>query len=177
MHLIKRTKVIRQHLIQIENHKFDLAFMLYDTKLTTNWRSTQYGSWINYCNQEIPLAQSTIYKYLNTAKLAKEFNYCHSEVGTIVHAIGWARFQLGLTKLTRRILPKTFIKRFNDLNLNERVTYSESDSDLVNFSFQLPEDVATSLTGMLLARGMRINNKSRVNASHAMCKLVDEMDD
>ena len=95
----------------------------------------------------------------------------------IVDTIGWERLRLGLAKTTPEepVNVIMFIKKFKDLNLNERITYGEDESDFVNFSFSLPPKIADEFTTALLSHGMRMTNKSRTNMSSAMTKIIKEL--
>ena len=176
MNLSTRITSISNSLGTVGENKVDLALMLLETKSSEYWKETDYGSWKGFCEKEVALSHSSIYVYLKTAKLAKDTKFYVSDMKHVVAAIGWERFRVGLSKLGKGEVVNVvkFIKRFKDINLNERIIYEEHDSKLVHFSFSIPESVAEDLTNELVARGMRITNKSRTNASAALVKLVKE---
>tara|TARA_R110000744_G_scaffold170264_2_gene288403 strand:- start:8645 stop:9184 length:540 start_codon:yes stop_codon:yes gene_type:complete len=177
MNLSERLNKINNSLGTVGEGKVDLATMLLETKVSEHWPSTTYKSWKNFCSTEVALSHSAIYVYLNTAQLAKDNNFRITDMKYIVQAIGWSRLRIGLSKLVKSepVNVITFIKMFKDLNLNQRVTYEDSDSSLVNFTFSIPQKYADTLTNELLVRGMRMTNKSRSNMSSAMVKLVKEL--
>lgn len=177
MNLKERLNSINKSLGTVGENKVDLAVMLLETKSSEYWPDTEYKNWKGFCSKEIALSHSSIYVYLNTAKLAQNNNFRITDMKYIVAAIGWERFRIGLAKLTESepVNVVMFIKKFKNLNLNERVTYEENDSKLVNFSFSIPQEAADDLTAELLARGMRMTNKSRTNASAAMVKLIKDL--
>lgn len=166
---------INYQIIKIDRNKPALAAALYQVKNKFIWPETEFKSWRGFCNTKIELSYSTIYRYIKTAELFNKLNYSVIEVNYLVSSIGWSRFQLGLTYLDENITVADFIDRFRDLNLNERVVFGESESNLVQFSFALPEHTAEKLTDELLLRGMRLNNKTRCNASNAMVKLIRDI--
>lgn len=177
MELKTRIANINNHLDTVSNSKVKLAFELLDTKRDTFWKDTKYKTWNRFCAEEVALAQSTVYVYLNAANLAEKNSFPKEVASLVVNTIGWERFRIGLTKIgdDEIITPAEFIKRYVKLNLNERVTYEEPDTDLVNFTFNIPDAAASILEGALLSRGMRVTNKSRTNVSSAMSKLIDDL--
>lgn len=160
---------------RIDLTKPRLAHFLLETKNGIYWRETEYLTWSGFCEKNVALSTSSIYKYLKTAELMNHYNYSMIECLDIIEDIGWARFQLGLTKLEKRISVKKFIKRFHDANLNERIVYQEHDTELVEFSFQIPDQYAQLLTNELIVRGMRVQNHNRTNASAAMVQLIKDV--
>lgn len=177
MNLTERTKNITTYLSSIDGCKVTLANELLATKISVTWRSTIYDTWKNYCDECVSLSQSSIYVYLKTAELAYSNAFTDVDMKIIVAAIGWERFKIGLTKIAKdeTVNRNVFIERYKDINLNERVTYKGSDSELESFSFRLPQDAADTLTNALLARGMRLTNSSRSNLSSAMVKLIADL--
>lgn len=177
MNLATRLININSKLEDISNNKVALAFDLLNTKRHTYWKDTPYDSWRAFCDTNIALSQASIYVYIKTADLAEKNKFTDSSSSLIVQTIGWERFRIGLTKIgsDEIITGAEFIKRYKYLNLNERVTYNESESSLVNFNFSVPKDIAEILTNELVSRGMRITNKSRTNMSSAMGKLVNDI--
>ncbi len=174
---VEQTSILLKGLIStIDTTKPMLAIELYYAKKNIIWQDTEYGNWVGYCNVEIPLSQTTIYKYLKTGELITKYEYSLDAIGEMVKAIGWARTQLGLTKIDSHMPVDVFITMFKDVNLNQRVTYDTStDSHLTQFSFELPEHAASILTGELMARGMRDSNGYRTNASEAMRLLIKDL--
>ncbi len=179
MDLKARLSSINESLDTTGKSKVDLALMLLDTKAAVNWKDTKYGTWKEFCNAEIALSQASIYVYLRTAKAALDNNFYKPDMKHVVASIGWQRFRIGLTKIDKSepVNVIAFIKKFKDLNLNERVTYGDSEDDLVNFTFSLPQSVADDFTNELLAKGMRITNKSRTGMSSAMTKIINDLKD
>lgn len=177
MELAERLNGINESLGTVGEGKVDLAIRLLETKTAVYWKDTYYGSWKSFCSTEIALSNSAIYVYLNTAKLAQRNKFRLPDMKHIVDAIGWERFRIGLTKIveTEPVNVVTFIKKFKNLNLNERVVYEDSESKLVNFNFSIPKSAADILTNELLIRGMKITNKSRVNMSSAMVRVVRDL--
>ncbi len=179
MKLLTRISNINGHLGSIDGCKVSLANELFDAKKNVYWQETSYGSWKVFCDKNVSLSQSAIYVYLKTAELARDNKFSPAEMKILVDSIGWERLKIGLTKVAKNetISWQTFISRYFDLNLNERVTYEDTESELVTFAFHIPQDAADTLTNALLARGMRIVNKSRSNLSSAMVKLIDDLVD
>jgi hypothetical protein len=175
MKLPERITLIKTHLSTISNSKVKLAFELLNTKLSERWSTTSWLSWKNFCNMNVALSTSAVYVYTKTAELAKRNKFGEVNSTYIVDIIGWERFRLGLAKIdpTEIITADTFIQRYKNLNLNERITHEEGDSELVNFSFNVPKNTADKLNAMLTTHGMRTTNKSRAEMSTAMIKLVD----
>lgn len=175
MNLCDTTKYLKISLGNVDSAKPELAKVLWNTKHNFCWKETKYGTWRKFCNLEVALSQTTIYKYLKTAELINKFNYSYLFVFHIVSSIGWARFQLGITKIESYLPVDKFIQKFKHLNLNEKVVFEESDSELIPFSFSLPAHSAELLTNELVVRGMRINKHNRTNASAAMIKLLRDI--
>ena len=177
MNLSERLISINKSLGTVGENKVDLATMLLETKASVYWNDSLYGSWRNFCDNEIALSQASIYVYLKTASLAKANSFRIPDMKHIVDAIGGERFRIGLTKIVESepVNVVKFIKKFKHLNLNERVTYADGESALVNFTFSIPQEAADDLTNELLSRGMRMTNKSRTNASSAMVKMVKDL--
>lgn len=179
MTLTERLNNINKSLGTVGENKVDLSTMLLETRASECWAETSYGSWKAFCSKEVALSYSAVYVYLRTAKLARDNNFRITDMKYIVDSIGWERFRIGLSKLdpSDQVNVITFIKKFKDLNLNERVTYGadEEEKKMVTFSFHIPQSVAETLTDELVIRGMRITNKSRTNASAAMVKLVKDL--
>jgi hypothetical protein len=177
MNVQTRIENIKSSLENISNNKVFLAFELLATKRETNWKETQYVRWSTFCDMEVALSQASVYVYLKTAQLAENNKFGRKTSSHIVNTIGWDRFRIGLTKIDQAelITAAQFIERYKNLNLNERVTYEKDEGSLVNFNFNIPADVADMLTNELVARGMRITNKSRSNSSAALVKLIKEL--
>ena len=178
MNLPERITLINDHLTGVSNNKVKLAFELFYTKNSEKWSSTSWMSWKEFCNMNVALSTSAVYAYTKTAELAKRNKFSEVNSTYIVNTIGWERFRLGLSKIDAAeiITAATFIERYKNLNLNERVTHEEGESDLVNFSFNVPADTADILNGILTTHGMRTTNKSRSEMSSAMIKLVKFME-
>ncbi len=178
MKLPERITLIKDYLATVSNSKASLAFQLLHTKRSEKWSSTTWLSWKNFCNMNVALSTSAVYAYVKTAELAERNKF--TEVGSIyiVDTIGWERFRLGLSKIdvAETITVATFIERYKNLNLNERITHEEGESELVNFSFNVPAETADILNGLLTTHGMRTTNKSRSEMSSAMIKLVAYME-
>lgn len=177
MSLLTRIENIANFLGKIDSRKVELANELSDTKTSTYWPKTPYGSWNEFCHQRVALSSSSIYVYVRTAALAKDNGFSTLQMKVLVASVGWERFKLGLTKIgvDETIKCDEFIKRYHDLNLNERITFEDEESDLVTLAFQLPQETADALCNALLMHGMRVTNKTRTNLSDAMVKLVAEM--
>jgi len=177
MNLETKINNIKNYLLNIGKSKIKLAIGILILKRSEYWRSTRYGSWRKFCDEHIALSQSSIYRYIKTAELAEDNKFTSTNLWEVVQAIGWSKVQLGLTKIGKDELITTeeFIKRYKDINLNERVTYSEDNHSLIGFTFNLPEATASILTKELLVRGMRITNNSRSNMSAAMVTLVKDL--
>lgn len=175
MNLPESTKKIAKYLKSSDKSKPNLALELWETKNSHRWKNTRYGSWRNYCDNNVALSQASIYKYMYTGKMINRFGYELSTINKIVTAIGWARFQLGITKINVHLTAEKFIFSFKDLNLNERVEFEKDQSDLVNFTFSVPKADADILTDELVVRGMRIHKHNRINISAAMIKLIREI--
>jgi len=178
MNLPERITLIKRHLELVSNSKASLAFELLYTKRSEKWSSTTWLSWKEFCNMNVALSTSAVYAYTKAAELALRNKFNEVQSVYIVNTIGWERFRLGLAKIDAAeiINAATFIERYKDLNLNERVTHEEGDSELVNFSFNVPAKTAEVLEGILISHGMRITNKSRSEMSTAMIKLVEYME-
>ncbi len=178
MKLPERITLIKDHLASISNNKVKLAFELLYTKRSEKWSTTTWMSWKNFCSMNVALSHAAIYVYLKTAELAQRNKFTELQSAYIVNTIGWERFRIGLTKIdaTEIITTATFIERYKNLNLNERVVHEEGESELVNFSFNVPEETANKLNAILTTHGMRTTNKSRSEMSSALVKLVDYME-
>ena len=178
MNLPERITLIKNHLETISNSKVQLAFELLYTKRSEKWSSTTWMSWKNFCNMNVALSTASVYVYTKTAELAQRNKFSEVQSDMIVGVVGWERFRLGLSKIdaTEIITSAIFIERYKDLNLNERITHEEGESELVNFSFNVPVDTADILNGILTTHGMRTTNKSRSEMSSAMIKLVAYME-
>jgi len=178
MNLPERITLIKDHLASISNNKVKLAFELLYTKRSEKWSSTTWLSWKNFCNMNVALSTAAVYVYTKTAELAQRNKFTEVQSTYIVNTIGWERFRLGLSKIdaTEVITVATFIERYKNLNLNERIVHEEGESELVNFSFNVPEATADKLNAILTTHGMRTTNKSRSEMSSAMIKLVEYME-
>lgn len=178
MKLSERLSKINKSLNTVGEGKVDLAIMLYEIKASEYWPETKYGSWKNFCNTEVALSQSAILVYLKTVKLAKNNNFRITDMKHITNVIGWERLRIGLSKTVQSepVNVVMFIKKYKNLNLNERVTYAKGEGDLVNFSFNVPESTAVVFNAILTTHGMRTTNKTRSEMSTAMIKLVDYME-
>lgn len=179
MNIPTRIENIKTHLLHISKNKVGLAFELLKTKRSESWASTSWMSWKGFCSTNVALSMASVYVYTKTAEMVESNKFTETQANHIVQTIGWERFRLGLTKIgdDEIISGATFIGRYKNLNLNERITYDDSkDSGLVNFSFNLPADVADLLNAELVTYGMRTTNRSRSNMSAAMIKLVKEIE-
>ncbi len=177
MNLTEKLNLINSYLGSVDTNKVKLAIQLLDTKASEYWKETTYGSWKNFCSKEISLSLSAIYVYTKTIEIAKSIKFTADDMENIVGHIGWGKFRIGVTKVDREnpLSVKNFIEKFKNLNLNEVVKFEDNASNLVEFSFKLPVDVADILTEKLLIRGMRLYNKNRANASAALVKLIKEL--
>lgn len=177
MSLLKRIESIKTHLGDIDGCRAALANELLYTKTVTFWKNTMYGSWNKFCSECIGLSRSSIYVYLKTAELSETHEFSLADMQHIIKSIGWERFKIGLTKTddSQTVSRALFIEWYHDVNLNERVVYEESESELVPFSFHIPQDAADTLNNALMVRGMRFTNKTRSNLSSAMVKLINDL--
>lgn len=177
MYLPQRIENIKSHLDGVSRSKTKLAFALLNTKRSENWGSTTYISWKGFCNMNVALSTASVYVYVKTAEMAENNKFTPTASDYIVQTIGWERFRLGLTKIgeSEVITAAKFIERYKHLNLNERITYEESESNLENFTFNVPSDTADKLNSLLTTYGMRTTNRSRTNMSSALIKLVESL--
>lgn len=179
MELKLKTKKLKLLVSLVDDKRVELAEYLHTVRNSECWKNTYYGSWKNYCIHHVNMSFSSINLYVRTIKLAKEHKYNSSSVNLIVSNIGWSRLVMGLTKLGEDefITEEEFIARYKNLNLNERVTHKGEDSEMVNFNFNISKKHAEILEVALVAKGMRISNKSRTNMSSSMEKIVDELEE
>jgi hypothetical protein len=175
MSLLESTKKIAKFIKNSDQSKPELALELWNTRNNHKWKNSQYGSWRSYCDYNVAMSSTAIYQYLYTAKLIKKFTYSLSEVNTIVAAIGWSRFQLGISKITVYLTVEEFVLAYKNINLNQRVTFEKDKSELVSFTFSMSKNDADILTDELIVRGMRLHKQNRINASAAMIKLIKEI--
>ncbi|MBT8355151.1 MAG: hypothetical protein KJO60_11550, partial [Desulfofustis sp.] len=86
-----------------------------------NWTLTKYGSWHNFCDQEILLSMSTISRYTLIARLIKKFDYTQAEAEEMVAGVGWNRFFDGLMLMKRKLKPSSFIDRYKNLSTDQTI--------------------------------------------------------
>jgi hypothetical protein len=177
MNLPTRIALLRTKLSNVDNNKVALAAELYSARRDVYWKDTSYGSFKAFCVAEVALSQASVFVYLNVFRLSEANKFTAAQMSRIVDTIGWGRFRAGLTKIdsSEIITVAEFLGRYKNVNLNERVSYEKDESDLVDFPIRIPKTAAVILTNALVARGMRITNKTRANMSSAMVKVIRDL--
>ncbi|WAK44680.1 hypothetical protein vBAmePPT11V19_00054 [Alteromonas phage vB_AmeP_PT11-V19] len=175
MKLEKFKKTALQLIAKGDTEKLRLAMLLDEANQEIDWKATNYGTWRKFCKECVPLPYTEIYRLI--AAVRKSSPWFNSvELSYVVKAIGWTRFEIGTQHCSKtEVAVSDFVAWYKDVNVDERVTAAKPDDGLISFNFQLGKAEAEILTTLLLERGMRISNSSRVNASSAMAKLVDEV--
>ena len=177
MNLEERILLINERLSNVDNSRVTLAMELFNARRDVYWKDTKYKFFKTFCTEEVALSHSKVFVYLNVVKLSIANKFNVSDMSRIVDTIGWSRFRIGLSEIgaDEIITVAQFLTRYKNLNLNSRVTYESGERKLVDFQFCLPKESAEILTNELIIRGMRVTNKSRINISSAMVKLVKEL--
>lgn len=169
-------KTLNKLVDNVENNIPDLAYALYNAKNLIDWKSTNYGTWRAFCKANLPFPYTDTYRYVSAAKQAIEVcNLELSEVRHIVKAIGWTRFSICIHTEIGTVVPSLFIADHRYYDVDSKPAQKPSDDILEHFSFQLTQSDAEALTSLLLERGMRLSKSSRVNASVAMAKLIQDV--
>lgn len=175
MKLQKLKPLLKQLIESGDREKLKLAAVFDTAHREIDWKSTNYKTWRKFCKECVPLPYTEVYRLMSTVQKSSLW-FTPLETAKVVSAIGWTRFETG-TQLcnTKKVTVNEFIDWYEDVNVDQRTATPKPDNGLETFNFQLDKENAEALTTLLLERGMRITNASRVNASVAMARLVADV--
>lgn len=169
-------KAINKLVANVENNIPDLAYALYNAKNLIDWKTTNYGTWRAFCKANLPFPYTDTYRYVSAAKQAIEVCEMEvNEVNSIVQDIGWTRFSICIHFEYKPLSVVEFVRKHRYYDVDSKPKHKPADDVLEHFSFQLTQSDAEALTSLLLERGMRLSKASRVNASVAMAKLIQDV--
>lgn len=169
-------KTLNKLVKNVESNIPILAFVLYMSKKEIDWKCTNYGTWRAFCKANLPFPYTDTYRYVSAIKQALEvLNLNLPQVKDIVDVIGWTRFSICVHFEDALIGPYAFVERYRYYDVDSKPPQKPADDVLEHFSFQLTQSDAEALTSLLLERGMRLSKASRVNASVAMAKLIQDV--
>ncbi len=171
----KANQLVQQALMGVDVAKPKLGHVLLTAQEEVDWSITNYGTWRAFCKACIGMPYTEVYKMISTMKKARKIKIHKQEALRIVESIGWTRFEMGVQRETEILTVMDFIEKYRYLNVDETPRRTKPEDDVKLFNFQLDRSTAEGLTALLLERGMRIGNSSRINASAAMAKLVADV--
>lgn len=175
-HLSNTIRTLNRLVRDVESNIPKLSLALYLAKEEIDWKTTNYGTWRAFCKAILPFPYTDTYRYVSAAKQAIEV--CKLDVHQItyiVETIGWTRFSICVHFEDAPINPYEFVGRHRYYDVDSKPKQKPADDVLEHFSFQLTQSDAEALTSLLLERGMRLSKASRVNASVAMAKLIQDV--
>ena len=169
--------VIQKVTARIENvnlSRLELAKELLHAKNVIVWKHTDYRSWLGFCRVHVKLSMPAVYRYILAANLIIKFKYTDKECVTIIKAIGWHNFMLGIVRLTRKISVTAFIAKYEAWQAKPRKPSWNPDADRA-YTYSLPAEQANKIDGYLIEYGMTTNPETgrRQGVRAAMMALID----
>ena len=169
--------VIKKVTDSVENtnlSKLDTALTLHWAKNVIVWKLTDYRSWAGLCRVHVKLAMPTICNYVVVAGLVDKFGYTRSQCEAIIKVIGWHKFTIGMSRITKKLSVKAFIAEYSKYSTKTRKPSDNPDADR-GYTFSLPAEQANTLDGYLIEYGMTTNPETgrRQGIRTAMMALID----
>jgi hypothetical protein len=155
--------------------KFAVAQDLHWAHEVITWSMTKYKSWSGFCEQEVKMGISSIYRYTTVVSLCKKFGYTNAECHRMILSLGWTRFANCLLLLKKKMAVKSFITKFKDYSTIYGATCTPSNDFGTDraYAFSLPHELADKLDGYLTHYGMSTAAKNkRRGVRDAFIKLV-----
>jgi hypothetical protein len=133
---------------------FALAKKLYQVKRMYVWKHTSYGSWTNFCEKEVDLSPSYIWRLITSAGYVEKYSYTEEECTEILNAMSYPSFEFGLSSIKRRISIKSFIKIYRGQYANKGHAAASRDPNFVFYRFALPLELSKTFEAVLKNYGL-----------------------
>lgn len=151
--------------------RLTIAYTLVDTNRNTHWKTTAWGSFQNFCKQEIMMSYGSVSSYTTMVNKAERLGYTSVELGRFLQFIPWSSLMYMIAHATTKYTLKQVKAKYALGEFMYYTTLKQGGEEV--FRFGLPADYAQKFTGILCTCGMQLHGAKRTNVRAAMMAFLD----
>jgi len=155
--------------------KYMFAKMLHKAS-TIDWVTTKYVTFDAMIKAEIPNLNAEVHKLIYGYTCMQKFSWTMAQQKYCLEHLGWSKFVAAANKELTKLVHIAFVKKYKKIPMSKLVAKSPSNiSADRTYCFNLPDQSANKLDGILSQYGMTIVDGRKHGLRDAVISLIDSL--